>query len=201
MQEDQTENSSEEKTSSPEAESQAKPNKTLAVWIATGLGFGFSPVASGTVGGLWGVPLAIAINGFTPGVGPLPAEIIQVFLIAVLFAFGVPLCTKAAKDLGGKKDPGAIVWDEIVSMPITFMCVPTELMLCPFALGVGFVLNRIFDIAKPFPARQLERCKDGLGIMIDDVFAGIYSCIVMHILIYLGFIDWGISIGKSIIGG
>lgn len=150
---------------------------TPAVWAATGLGFGLSPVAPGTVGALWGLPLAW-------GLGQTPLWV-QLAVIVVICLLGIPLCTRAARDLGGKKDPGAIVWDEIVSMPITFLLVP---MTSPAVVIVGFLLNRVFDISKPPPARQLERLPDGLGIMADDLAAGVYSCGVLHLLLALGWI-------------
>jgi phosphatidylglycerophosphatase A len=110
---------------------------------------------------------------------------VQLAVLVVICLLGIPLCTRAARDLGGKKDPGAIVWDEIVSMPITFLLVP---MTSPAVVIVGFLLNRVFDISKPPPARQLERLPDGLGIMADDLAAGVYSCGVLHLLLALGWI-------------
>ena len=85
--------------------------KTAAFWIASGFGFGLAPVASGTFGALWGLPLAWGIG---------QVEIWwQVPLIILVCAVGIPLSTRAARDMGGVKDPGAIVFDEIASMPIT----------------------------------------------------------------------------------
>ena len=97
--------------------------------------------------------------------------------IVALFVVGVPLCTAAVKRLGGKKDPGCIVFDEIASLPITFFLVP---MTEPLVVLAGFALHRLFDITKPPPARQLESLPDGLGIMADDVIAGIYSNLALR---------------------
>ncbi len=144
-----------------------------AVWLATGAWIGFSPVAPGTVGALWGLPLAWGLSLL-----PWPA---QLAIVAVLFLIGVPLCTSAARELG-VKDPGSIVWDEIVSMGIVFLFVP----ITPLTLALGFALHRLFDIAKPPPVRQLERLPDGLGIMADDLMAGAYACGVLHVLLRLG---------------
>ena len=97
---------------------------------------------------------------------------------------GVPICTSAAKQLG-RKDPKEVVWDEIVTVPITFLWVPIGLMSRPEILLIGFVLHRIFDITKPPPVHNLERLPDGAGIVADDVAAGIYSCLALHALLWL----------------
>jgi phosphatidylglycerophosphatase A len=98
----------------------------------------------------------------------------------------VPICTIAAEQLGGKKDPGAIVLDEIVSLPVTFFLVERELLVHPLVMLIGFGLHRLFDITKPPPARQLERLPNGLGIMADDMAAGVYSCIALHLILLTG---------------
>src|SRR5258707_568085 len=92
-----------------------------AVLIATGFWLGRSPIAPGTVGALWGLPLAW-------GVGFLPNAWLQAIVIAALCLIGIPICTIAARQLGGLKDPGAIVLDEIVSLPITFFLVPQAVL-------------------------------------------------------------------------
>ena len=148
--------------------------KSAVLWIATGLGFGFSPFAPGTVGTLWGIPLAWAIN-------QIPFVPAQVAIIVILILVGIPLCTRAAAELN-MKDPGPVVWDEIVTVPITFFLIPIELMSNPLVLIAGFVLHRLFDISKAPPARQIERLPNGTGIMLDDVVAGIYSCLSLHLL-------------------
>jgi phosphatidylglycerophosphatase A len=152
-----------------------------AVIIATGFWFGRSPIAPGTVGALWGLPLAWGIS-FLPNVW------LQTVVIAALCLMGIPICTIAARQLGGLKDPGAIVLDEIVSLPITFSFVPHVVLERPLVLLLGFVLHRLFDITKPPPARQLERLPDGLGIMADDWAAGVYSCLALHAILWTGWI-------------
>jgi len=145
-------------------------------FIATGAWVGLSPVAPGTIGALWGLPLAWLIS-------LIPYLAVQILVTVVLIAMGIPLCTAAAKRFA-RKDPGAIVWDEIASMPITFFLVPTERLLEPSVLLAGFLLHRFFDITKIPPARQLERWPEGLGIMADDCVAGAYSCALLHGLIW-----------------
>lgn len=127
-----------------------------------------------------GVPLAWAI-GMAPG---WPAQILIILGICLA---SIPVCTAAAKVLG-EKDPGAIVLDEIASLPITFFLVP----ISGWTLVVGFGLHRLFDITKPPPARQLERLPGGLGIMADDWAAGVYSCGVLHVLMWVGWLG-GVS--------
>jgi phosphatidylglycerophosphatase A len=151
----------------------------VVIWLATGMGFGLSPFAPGTVGALWGLPLAWAVAS-------IPAVWAQLAVILLVSAAGVPLCTAAGRKLGGSKDPGCIVFDEIASMPITFFLVPMSgLAAWPIVL-TGFVLNRIADIVKPPPARRCEHLPEGLGIMADDWIAGIYSNLALHLLIWLG---------------
>ena len=145
----------------------------LAVWLATGFWIGFIPFAPGTWGTLWGIPLAW-------GVSQLPNLWMQAAVIAAVCGAGIPICTIAARRLGGRKDPGAIVLDEIASLPITFLMAPLE----PVVIVAGFLLHRFFDILKPQPARALERLPDGFGIMADDWIAGIYSNLALHLLLW-----------------
>jgi phosphatidylglycerophosphatase A len=152
-----------------------------AVVLATGLWFGRFPVAPGTIGALWGLPLAWGLscvgNPWT-----------QAAAIAVMFVASIPVCTVGARELGGKKDPGSIVLDEIVSLPVTFFLVQREVLERPLVMFAGFALHRLFDITKPPPARQLERLPSGLGIMADDIAAGIYSCIALHLILATGWL-------------
>lgn len=157
---------------------QRQPSRwhALAVCVATGLGIGWVPWAPGSVGGaVWGLPLAYLI-----GSASCPTQLLTV---GILCAIGIPICTVASRALGDAKDPGTIVFDEITSLPITFLGVPMT------SLGLvltGFVLNRVLDIVKPPPARQLEHLPAGLGVMADDWVAGIGSCGALHLLIWLG---------------
>ena len=163
------------KASNSPSPNNARPwNYGPAVFVATGFWLGFFPFAPGTVGSLLGVVLAW-------GMGFL-SWWVQVGLFGMLFAVGVPLCTAAAERLG-KKDPGCVVWDEIVTLPVTFFLVP---MTNLWVVAAGFALHRLFDITKPPPARQLERLPRGLGIMADDVAAGIYSNLALHGLLWIG---------------
>ncbi|NIN08696.1 MAG: phosphatidylglycerophosphatase A [Planctomycetales bacterium] len=152
--------------------------------MATGCGFGYAPIFPGTFGALWGLPLSWAVVQIQiASLGPRGSLLIQLAVIAALCAVGIPICTLAARRLGGDKDPSAIVWDEIASMPITFLFVPWDAYQGWALAGVivlGFLLHRICDISKPPPCRQVERFPAGLGIMADDWFAAAYACLLLH---------------------
>lgn len=147
--------------------------KSPAVWGSTGFGLGLVTVSPGTVGALLeGMPLAWLLS-YVPGSGW------QALVIAGLFLIGVPMATAAGGALGGSKDNQAIIFDEIVTVPIVFLLVPlTNTKIA----AAGFVLHRLFDITKPPPVRQLERLPDGLGVMADDLMAAIYACISLYLL-------------------
>lgn len=147
------------------------PLDTIAVSLATGLGIGFCPFAPGTAGSLLGPPLIWAVQQLAL---PLPAVLA---MGAVFIAVGIPLCTRATRALG-RHDPGEIVFDEIAAFWIVFLpqIVMHQSLDLPTAC-VGFVLFRIFDIAKPWPVCRLEKLPDGTGIMVDDLAAGVYAAV------------------------
>ena len=110
-------------------------------------------------------------------------------VMALLIAAGSVVCVKfapASIAATGKKDPGEVVADELAGQAVTFLAVPFLLPLgtvdfkqiVAIAAG-GFFLFRLFDIVKPWPCRRLEKLPDGWGILADDLFAGIYSAIVL----------------------
>lgn len=144
-----------------------------AVFVSTGAGVGFSPWAPGTFGSLWGIPLAWVI-------GWLPSLWWQGLAIFALFALGLPMCTLAAAALGRGKDPGAIVWDEIIAMPVVFFA----LQLNWVTVVLGFVLFRLFDTTKPWPASRAEKLPNGWGVMTDDIIAGIYAGIALNFVLW-----------------
>ncbi len=148
-----------------------------AVILATGLWIGRIPFAPGTFGTLLGLPLAWGISFLSP-------PWLQAVVAVAICAFGIPICTIAARLFGGKKDPQQIVLDEIAAIPITFFLVPHETLSKPLVLLAGFALFRLFDITKPPPARQLEHLPTGLGIMADDWAAGVYACLALHMIMW-----------------
>lgn len=139
-------------------------NNKLIQQIATGFGAGLSPVMPGTVGTLWGIPLAWAVSQI-PSVG------LQVVTCIALTLLAVPICAAAEKQLGKGKDPGCIVADEYLTLPICYLGLP----FTPWVVLSGFVLHRIFDITKPPPIRQLQNLKGGTGIVIDDFAAALIA--------------------------
>jgi len=140
--------------------------------LAFGFGTGLSPVAPGTVGSLVGVLFA----WLTLDLG-LPAQLV---VAASISLSGIWICGESARRIG-VHDHGGIVWDEIAGMYITLLVAP------PTIAGwvLGFALFRVFDIAKPWPIRDLDhRLGGGLGIMLDDLAAALYA------LILLGLYGW-----------
>jgi len=154
----------------------AKELRSLSVWIATGLGAGYFPVAPGTAGSLVGLALVIALQQTSLDAAWLGISLAA--LAAVVFAVGVWAAGKAEKAFG-RVDPGQVVIDEVMGQIITFLATPR---ISWAGLIAGFILFRIFDIVKPFPARRCERFPGGWGIMLDDGVAGLYSLAALLIL-------------------
>ena len=145
----------------------------LLMFIATGAGSGYLPKAPGTWGTLVGLLLWWPLAGLS-----LTAYLATV---AVLFIVGVATAGAAEKILD-RGDPGVVVIDEIVGVLIALAAVP----LHPVAALAGFALFRLFDIAKPFPVGWVDRhLHGGLGIMLDDVAAGLYALLVLHLGLWL----------------
>jgi phosphatidylglycerophosphatase A len=128
---------------------------------------GYVPVASGTVGSLPAVGLAVLL-------GSRPALLLGI--ASILFVLGVRLSARA-ETLLGRTDPGEIVIDEFVGMLVAFLWLP----ITGVSVTVVFLLFRVFDIVKPFPARRCERMAGGLGVMADDIVAGIYANLVVRV--------------------
>jgi phosphatidylglycerophosphatase A len=106
---------------------------------------------------------------------------LQIYLavVAGIFVLGTFAAGEAEKIMD-RKDPGLIVIDEIVGILITMIAIPAT----PLAMALGFVLFRIFDIWKPFPIRLIDqRFHGGLGIMLDDIVAGIFSLVILQVLV------------------
>lgn len=148
---------------------------TLILIIATGCYSGYLPIAPGTWGSLVGLLLVFLLHNLSLTV--------YLAIVASLFLVGSFAAGEAEKILDNR-DPGAVVIDEIVGMLIAMVAVP----LTPLTMILGFILFRIFDILKPFPVNIFDqRFHGGLGIMLDDVIAGIYSLIVLQLILFLVF--------------
>ncbi len=150
-----------------------------AVFLATACGVGRVPFAPGTFGAMLGLPLAVGTGWLAGRIAgdSAAATAIEAAVVAVICGIGIPICSRAAA-LMGRKDPGAIVLDEVASMPLALLVVPPAART-PELLAVAFVLLRIFDIGKPFPCRQLERLPAGLGIMADDWGAAAWTAVCL----------------------
>lgn len=152
-----------------------------AAFLATCGGLGRVGFAPGTFGAAAGTVLALALARLA-----LP-PMIEVGLLVAINLIGIPICTRASEVLGRGKDPGAIVYDEAASVPLAALVMPAT-SRSPTVLASLFVLHRLFDIAKPFPCRRLERLPTGLGIMADDWGAAAYVAVCLAIARWLGWL-------------
>ena len=155
----------------------------LVVALATGFGLGYSPVASGTVGSLWGVLIVLGAQ-YLPGLGW------QIALVAALSLAAIPICGHAEERFG-RKDDGRIVADEYVTLPIVLIgMLPASgpVVDCWLVLTVAFVVHRVLDIIKPFPAGRLQDVRGGPGIVLDDVVSSAYAWLLVNFLLAIGFI-------------
>lgn len=142
-------------------------------FVAFGFGLGTLPIAPGTWGTLAGIPLFFMMNGLSWWA--------YLLLTALFFAFGVWLCDRVSEDIG-VHDHSGIVWDEVVGLLVTLFLVPPTV----FNVSMAFVLFRVFDIVKPPPIGFIDKqVKGGLGIMLDDILAGVYAWLVLALIIYL----------------
>ena len=169
----------------------------LALAIAT-CGVGYLPLAPGTWGSLVGVGVycfvrAVAMKFFFGIGGSRNFNLLHVYygVIAIeLFAIlaislaGTWAASRTEK-LSGKKDPGRVVIDEVAGQFIALIPVPFVLGTAWWTVILAFILFRFFDIVKPYPARRLESLEAGLGIMADDIVAGVYAAIVVALAVVI----------------
>jgi phosphatidylglycerophosphatase A len=135
--------------------------------FAFGFGAGLSPFAPGTLGTLIAIPIVLLVQQF--------GLITHVVFAVTAIAFGIYVCGESARRLGVHDHPG-IVWDEIAGYTVTMLAAPPHWywLLC------GFVLFRFFDIVKPWPIREADHSlTGGLGIMLDDIIAGVFAAAIM----------------------
>ena len=142
-------------------------------FLAFGFGSGLSPKAPGTAGTLVAIPIYLLIADL--------GLLHYTLFIAVTSLLGIWICGVASRQLNVHDHPG-IVWDEFVGYWITMWAVPADWTW----IIAGFVAFRVFDIVKPWPISVLDRRVDGgLGIMVDDMLAGVMACITLHIAMWL----------------
>ncbi|MBM4277213.1 MAG: phosphatidylglycerophosphatase A [Deltaproteobacteria bacterium] len=137
--------------------------------LATGLGVGYSPIAPGTLGTLLAIPIYFFLS-------EIPFPLYEITL-AGFFFLAIWVSDKTGA-VFGKKDDQRIVIDEMIGFFITMLWVTKT----PFFILVGFILFRFFDILKPFPIRRFEKVRGGFGVVLDDVMAGVYANILLHLL-------------------
>jgi phosphatidylglycerophosphatase A len=143
---------------------------SLEKLLGSGFFTGYIRFAPGT----WG-SLAALIIYLIPG---FENPSLMIFLISLFILIGVPIADKFESLYG--KDPKECTIDEVVGMWITLLFLPKKI----WWIIVAFLIWRVMDIVKPFPARKLEDVKGGWGVMLDDIMAGIYSFISIHLIIY-----------------
>jgi phosphatidylglycerophosphatase A len=148
-------------------------SERLHLAIATAAGAGLAPIAPGTAGAAVGVALAA---GLVLVFGE--AAIVPGALVATLLGF--VSAGPAARALG-EEDPGRVVIDEVAGQMVALAFVPPSVLLWV----ASFFLFRVFDVLKPFPARQLEALPGGSGIMADDLAAGLYANGVLQLARWL----------------
>ncbi|MEO0443223.1 MAG: phosphatidylglycerophosphatase A [Pseudomonadota bacterium] len=147
-------------------------------WLALGLGSGLAPKAPGTFGTIAAIPFYLLI-------ALLPLSL-QLLVVVISFGIGVYLCGFTAKALGVHDHP-AIVWDEFVGLWLTMLALPLmgQALSYGWLIG-GFIFVRLFDIVKPWPIRWADQqVSGGLGIMLDDVLAGIYAGLCLALIIHV----------------
>jgi phosphatidylglycerophosphatase A len=147
--------------------------------IGSGFGSGYSPLAPGTMGAAVGCGMLWAFQFYFPTYfsGPMAWVGLSV-LILVFFFLGVKSADELEEEWG--HDPSKIVVDEMVGVWIAMLFVPFNFT----NLFLAFVLFRIFDIWKPLGIRRMEALNGGWGVMMDDVLAGVYALVVMHLYLY-----------------
>ena len=145
---------------------------TPAGWLACGFGSGLAPVAQGTFGSLAAILPWLLLRQLS-----LP---LNVLVIVIGFAVGVWACDVAGRALG-VDDHRSLVWDEFIGQWIALL----PALLGPWwAVALGFALFRLFDVWKPWPIRYLDQhLKGGLGVMVDDVIAGVFAAVVLWLVL------------------
>ena len=105
-------------------------------------------------------------------------------LLVAVIVLGTWAAGEAERALGGGKDPGAIVIDEVAGMMLAVLVVPPTLAI----VAVAFLLFRVFDVTKPFPANVSQRLRGGIGVMMDDLIAGLYALALVRVARWAGWL-------------
>ena len=137
----------------------------MALVIASAAGAGYSPIAPGTVGS--------AVTAIALWLIPFSRPALVATLCAVI-VIGIWAGSRVERTLG-VKDPGVVVIDEVAGMLLSVLFLPRTIAV----LVTAFLLFRLFDIWKPFPARESQVLAGGLGVMVDDLIAGVYALVLV----------------------
>jgi phosphatidylglycerophosphatase A len=150
----------------------------LGLFVATCGYLGYVPIAPGTFGSAAGLVVLAAVRwSGSPG--------LELAVVALLLAIGVWSGNVAERHFG-KVDPGPVILDEVAGMLITVALIPVTV---PGAI-VGFLLFRVLDVIKPWPANRMEALPGGLGVMADDAMAAVYGNVIMRLLVALTPTGW-----------
>ncbi|MDD5135462.1 MAG: phosphatidylglycerophosphatase A [Phycisphaerae bacterium] len=144
--------------------------------ILSCFGLGFLPIAPGTWGSLLPVGLFLVVHSIWPN-----GCILSMILAAMIIVSSI-LCillAGEAEKIANKKDPGWVVIDEFAGQAITLLPIVFMTEKIPLMTAAAFVFFRIFDILKPTPIRRLEKLGGGVGILADDLLAGVYAAIAL----------------------
>jgi phosphatidylglycerophosphatase A len=152
--------------------------------IASGLGTGFAPYAPGTAGSLLGIVLFYLFNYVLNGSNIEPWLILSLNLFAIIFVLLLGVYSIKQVHKFWNHDASKIVIDEIAGVWIAVFAMPTEWQYYLYAL----ILFRFFDIVKPLYIKRLDNMGNDWSVMLDDVLAGTYSLLVIHILFYFNII-------------
>ncbi len=151
------------------------------VWatvVATFFGIGRFKLGPGTWGSLATTLLWALASSRLPGGSRIWGTVIAAAFVTLI---GIPAATKVARAYGSK-DPQFVVIDEVAGQLVSLIAVPLGWR----SFLAGFILFRVFDMWKPFPIRRLERLPGGTGIVVDDLAAGVYALLIMHLLLHFG---------------
>ena len=155
-----------------------KATDYLALAIST-WGVGYLPLMPGTFGSLVGVGIFLGLTQIAKG-NTLVA-VVLVAIVAVTFA-GIWAAART-EDLSNRKDPQKVVVDEVAGQLISLFPLTLFTQWSIVAVIISFILFRFFDIVKPYPAGRLEALEGGLGVMCDDLVAGVYAAVITSIII------------------
>lgn len=142
-------------------------------FIAFGFGSGTLPIAPGTFGTLMAVPFYLVMQHWS--------NLTYFIVIFIAMLASMWLCTKVSREIGIEDHQGMCI-DEFIGYWVTMFAAPQGIVW----IITGFILFRLFDIWKPFPIGYVDdKMQSGAGMILDDVLAGVYACIILHLLAWI----------------